>query len=103
MGVKGRVALVTGAASGMGRATAKLLATEGATVACADISDSKAVVEYIRRSGGKAESFRFDATSAASIKKLAAQVLSWSGGNLDILINNAGVGGLVMLTGDDDD
>ena len=102
MGIQGRIALVTGAASGMGRATAKLLAAEGAIVALADVNDSAAVAEDIRRSGGKAQVFRFDATSAASIKQLAAAVVSWSGGKLDILVNNAGVGGLVMLTGEDD-
>jgi 3-oxoacyl-[acyl-carrier protein] reductase len=91
--VKGRAALVTGAASGMGRATAHLFAQEGAMVAVTDINQSgiENVVAEIQAEGGKAEGWHLDVFDAAEIKRVVAEVAGRFG-RLDILINNAGFG-----------
>jgi 3-oxoacyl-[acyl-carrier protein] reductase len=91
--VRGRVALVTGAASGMGRATAHLFAQEGAQVAATDINESGvgAVVNEITAEGGNAHGWKLDVLDAAQIKYVVDEVAArW--GRLDILINNAGFG-----------
>ena len=91
--VKGRAALVTGAASGMGRATAHLFAQEGASVAVTDINKSgvDSVVEEIRAEGGKAEGWRLDVLDHAEIQRVVREIIDRFG-RLDILINNAGFG-----------
>jgi 3-oxoacyl-[acyl-carrier protein] reductase len=91
--VKGRVVLVTGAASGMGRATAHLFAQEGAQVAVTDINESGVahVVEEIGAEGGKAHGWKLDVFDAAEIKRVVDEVFARYG-RLDILINNAGFG-----------
>ena len=91
--VKGRAALITGAASGMGRATAHLFAQEGAMVAVTDVNEGglSAVVEEIRAAGGRAEGWRLDVFDRAQIKRVVGEVAD-SFGRLDILINNAGFG-----------
>src|SRR5438132_6331420 len=88
--VKGRAVLVTGAASGMGRATAHLFAQEGAMVAVTDINESGVarVVEEIHAEGGKAHGWRLDVLDHAEIKRVVAEVADRFG-RLDILINNA--------------
>ncbi|MGH7934145.1 MAG: SDR family NAD(P)-dependent oxidoreductase [Candidatus Binataceae bacterium] len=89
--VKDRAVLVTGAASGMGRATAHLFAQEGAQVAVTDINQSgvELVVNEIKTEGGKAEGWQLDVFDAAAIRRVVAEVAN-SFGRLDILINNAG-------------
>lgn len=89
--VKGRAVLVTGAASGMGRATAHLFAQEGASVAVTDINETgvASVVEEIRKEGGKAEGWRLDVFDAGQIERVTKEVAA-KFGRLDILINNAG-------------
>ncbi|MFT5444050.1 MAG: 3-oxoacyl-[acyl-carrier protein] reductase, partial [Myxococcota bacterium] len=89
---KGKVALVTGAASGMGRETAKLFADEGARVAVSDLVQEKvdAVVSAIRAAGGEAEGYVLDVSKLDEIDSVVAQVAAHFGA-LDILVNNAGI------------
>ncbi len=96
--IVGKVALVTGAASGMGRATAYLFADEGARVAVVDVNASgvDAVVEEIRSAGGDARGFAADLRDRESIPELVADVVERFGG-LDILVNNAGVSDMVAI------
>jgi 3-oxoacyl-[acyl-carrier protein] reductase len=90
--VAGKVAIVTGAASGMGRATAHLLSDEGAKVAVVDLDPARVavVVKEITEAGGEAEGFDVDVSDRAAVKALVAGVVERFGG-IDILINNAGV------------
>jgi 3-oxoacyl-[acyl-carrier protein] reductase len=102
--VRGRAVLITGAASGMGRATAHLFADEGALVAITDINEAGVarVVEEIAAGGGTAHGWRLDVSDAAEIKRVVADVAARFG-RLDILINNAGFGGLSPLDSSDYD
>jgi NAD(P)-dependent dehydrogenase (short-subunit alcohol dehydrogenase family) len=90
--VQDKVALVTGAGSGIGRATAILLAREGATDLVADINESaaQAVAAEIISAGGKAESLRLDVADEAMWQEATERVRA-AHGRLDILVNNAGV------------
>ena len=91
--LEGLVALVTGAASGIGRATALRLASEGAVAAVADIrdEDGERVVAEIRDAGGKAVYVRLDVVDEKNwVAALDAVLVEW--GRVDILVNNAGLG-----------
>ena len=90
--LKGRVALVTGASQGIGRACALALAEAGATVAAAarNRDNLAAVVEEITRAGGAAQSFPMDVASEEQIKSACKAVLD-ALGKVDILVNNAGI------------
>ena len=90
--VAGRVAVVTGAASGMGRATAHLLADEGAAVAVVDRSadGAEAVAREITAAGGPATAWALDVTDAPAVREAITAVAERLGPP-DILINNAGV------------
>jgi NAD(P)-dependent dehydrogenase (short-subunit alcohol dehydrogenase family) len=90
--VKGKVALVTGGASGIGRASAQLLAKEGAAVAVTDIQDDagKDVVHAIKEAGGAALYIHHDVADEAAWESVVAQVKDRFG-RLDILVNNAGI------------
>ncbi len=90
--LKGKVALITGSASGIGRATALLFAKEGAAVAVVDVNESegKAVVQEIIADGGRAIFVRGDVTKASDCQ-LAVQQTVEQLGKLDILFNNAGI------------
>jgi NAD(P)-dependent dehydrogenase (short-subunit alcohol dehydrogenase family) len=92
--VKGKVAVVTGGAMGIGEATARLLAAEGATVAILDIKDTegKAVAEDINDKGGKAGYWHADVSKEAEVKKAMDEIYA-KYGKLTILINNAGIPG----------
>jgi 3-oxoacyl-[acyl-carrier protein] reductase len=89
----GKVALVTGAAGGMGRAHALLMAGRGAAIAIQDIN-GKGVAEtarMIEEEGGKALHFGFDITDGALLRSMIVQTEKTLG-RLDILVNNAGIG-----------
>lgn len=90
--LKGKVALITGSASGIGRATALLFAKEGAAVAVVDVNEAegKAVVQEIIADGGRAIFVRGDVTKASDCQ-LAVQQTVEQLGKLDILFNNAGI------------
>jgi 3-oxoacyl-[acyl-carrier protein] reductase len=98
--VKGRVVLVTGAASGMGRATAHVFAQEGATVALTDINEAGLahVLHEIKEEGGKAEAWKLDVMNHDEIRFVVSEIAE-KFGRLDILINNAGFGGFHPLDG----
>lgn len=90
--IRGKVALVTGAASGMGRATAHLFADEGAHVAVTDLEEESVqrVVAEIDAAGGSACGWALDVSNAAARTAVVAAVVArW--GALEILVNNAGV------------
>jgi 3-oxoacyl-[acyl-carrier protein] reductase len=91
-GVQGRVALVTGAAQGIGRAIALDLAKGGATVAVADIAEDKlaAVVEEITSAGGQAAAFKMNVADEDNVKQVFKDVVA-KFGRLEILVNNAGI------------
>jgi 3-oxoacyl-[acyl-carrier protein] reductase len=96
--ISGLAACVTGAASGIGRATARLFADEGARVAVVDrVQDAvEKVVAEIRGAGGEALGVVADLGDAKEIDRVVREVLARFGG-LDILVNNAGVSFPAML------
>ncbi|MGY3602579.1 MULTISPECIES: SDR family NAD(P)-dependent oxidoreductase [unclassified Bradyrhizobium] len=99
--VKGLTVLVTGAASGMGRATALVFATEGANVAVTDITaeGTETVAQEIGKSGGTAKAWVLDVADRDAIPAVIGSVAAHFGG-LDILVNNAGISVRVAI--DDD-
>ena len=90
--LSGKVAIITGGASGIGRATALLFAREGAAVAVADVNQDagQRVVEEIARSDGSAFFENVDVTVAADCHRLAESTMRELG-RIDILFNNAGI------------
>ena len=100
--IAGKVAIVTGAASGMGRATAHLFADEGAHVAVTDINAEgvEAVVAEITEAGLSAKGWTLDLANLERIKIVIAEVVDYFGG-IDILVNNAGISKHTLI--DDND
>jgi 3-oxoacyl-[acyl-carrier protein] reductase len=90
--VAGRAAIVTGAASGIGRATARVLAAEGARVAVCDLDQAACdeVAAQIEAGGGAAVGWALDVADVDRIATVVAEVTERFGG-IDILVNNAGV------------
>jgi NAD(P)-dependent dehydrogenase (short-subunit alcohol dehydrogenase family) len=90
MRLKDKIAVITGGATGIGRATAELFAREGAKVAIGDIADRAPVAAAIEGQGGTAITLRIDVTKSADVEKLIdTAVRRWGG--LDIVFNNAGI------------
>lgn len=89
-----KVAIVTGASSGIGKATASLLAQKGAKVVLADLSEKKGgpIVEAIKANGGEALFIPVNVAELASVNAMIAGCLE-AYGQIDILVNNAGIGG----------
>ncbi|WP_298011286.1 SDR family NAD(P)-dependent oxidoreductase [uncultured Aquabacterium sp.] len=86
----GRVAIVTGAGAGLGRAHALLLAARGARVVVNDLRDPQPVVEAIRAAGGEAIGHIGSVTDEAAVQAMAELAMAtW--GRIDILVNNAGI------------
>ena len=92
MFLTGQVALITGASSGIGQATAEAMAREGARVAVNYLKNQKGAeetVEAIRKAGGEAVAIRADVTRQDEVRALVAEVRKQFG-HIDILVNNAG-------------
>src|SRR5438270_2171527 len=87
----GKVAIVTGAGSGIGRASAMRFATEGALVVAADIREHKAqeTVELIEQAGGTGVACRVDVAKGPEVERMVATAVDAFGG-VDALFNNAG-------------
>jgi NAD(P)-dependent dehydrogenase (short-subunit alcohol dehydrogenase family) len=92
--LEGRVALVTGAGSGLGRAMARRFANDGAAVMCADINEDGAqdTAAQIAESGGRSSAMRLDVADSDGVKDSLDRTDSELGG-LSIVVNNAGIGG----------
>ena len=92
LNIEGAVALVTGAGSGIGRATALRLSRDGATVAVNDIDEARArdSVRLIEQEGGRAMPMSADVANDGDVRKMISDVRSCFG-RLDIVVNNAGV------------
>lgn len=97
----GKVAVITGAASGIGRATAELFAAEGAKVVLADWDEPRgvAVVEEIQKGGGEATFVKTDVSSPEDVQSLVKAAVD-TYGRLDVIFNNAGVEGEPAPTAD---
>lgn len=92
MQLQSKVALITGAGSGIGQATALLFAAEGAKVAVADVDSARSedTVRSIKANGGEALALQVDATNSSQVEAAVAKVVSVYG-RIDILFNNIGI------------
>ena len=91
-GFSDSAAIVTGAAKGIGRATAERLASEGASVVVADVDEAagQSVVEEIEADGGEAAFANVDVTDSADVSAMVSETVETYGG-LDVAVNNAGI------------
>jgi NAD(P)-dependent dehydrogenase (short-subunit alcohol dehydrogenase family) len=92
--LEGKIALVTGGSRGLGAATVRLLAEQGASVAFTYVSSkdlAEAVVEDVQAKGGRAAAFQSDQAETSGARQLIDDVVAHFGG-LDILVNNAAIG-----------
>ena len=96
--VKGKIAIITGAGSGMGEATAKVFAAEGIKVVATDINleEVERVSNEIEASGGNCRPMLLDVTNKQSIEQCVKQTID-EYSSLDIVINNAGVSSVTAV------
>ncbi|MDX3895114.1 glucose 1-dehydrogenase [Pusillimonas sp.] len=92
--LQGRVAIVTGAAQGIGAQYAQALAAEGASVVVSDVLDAEPVAERINEAGGQALAVKCDVTDAGAVSAMVGEAVARFG-RLDILVNNAALFGTV--------
>src|SRR5690606_5656803 len=95
-GFQGRVAIVTGAETGIGKAIAQRLAAEGAAVVLADIKDAEPVARELRAAGQRALAVRTDVADEQSVQALVEQTVA-EFGRVDILVNNAAIAAKIEL------
>lgn len=105
IGLENKTAVVTGAGSGIGRASALMLAGEGARVVVADVNigAAKKVIEEVEGNGGKGIAAYIDVMQGESVKEMVKEATN-AYGRIDILVNNAGApyGGKVVDTSEED-
>jgi 3-oxoacyl-[acyl-carrier protein] reductase len=99
--VHGLTVLITGAASGMGRATAELFAAEGANVAATDLAEPavRDLADGLQAKGLAAEAWALDVADPAAIVRVTAAVAARFGG-IDVLVNNAGISAFAPIESD---
>ena len=98
MSLENKIVVITGAASGIGRATAKLLAQKKAKIVVSDINidQAKQVVQEIKATGGDAFALEADVSNYENVQNLVAESIAHYG-RLDVMVNNAGIAGKKMV------